>query len=355
MTTDPFKSFLPVIDVNTLIDVAFKRGSSKSAAIPQKLPKLEKAKRKEIKRIQNVNKYLIDRIDKIIKSVPNLDDLHVFYQELSNLLVSNDELRKNLGKLNGVIPVLKRLESDLLRKIKTQTDSYGCASARREYFARASSILKKQRDTLIFLEEARKKLKKIPTIDVTLPSVVVAGYPNVGKSSLVSKISTADPEIREYPFTTKNIVIGVYKEEGDLKIFQIIDTPGVLDRPMHKRNEIEKQSILALRIISNIVIYIIDPTESCGFSLDSQIALFGEIKKNLIDVANIPFIVILNKMDLTKKEEITRSKELLGLDENIYLQTDALNGTNLDLLINRLKDIIIEKGLLKLNLERFGR
>ena len=47
----------------------------------------------------------------IIQSVPNLDALHPFYQELSHLLVDKDKLKQNLGRLNGLIPVMQKLLS----------------------------------------------------------------------------------------------------------------------------------------------------------------------------------------------------------------------------------------------------
>ncbi len=260
MAKNPFKEFYPVPSVDELIDIAFGRSSKKSASIPSRFNSVLRAKRSEVNRIKNVSVAIIERIMNIIQSVPNLDVLHPFYQELSHLLVDKDKLKQSLGRLNGIIPVLQKLLSSQIREINKSESSNRCGVLRRQYYARVASILKEQKGTLEYLEEARRKLKTIPVIDTEMPAIVIAGYPNVGKSSLVRVISTAKPKIREYPFTTKEIIIGLYKKSDDMKVFQLIDTPGILDRPMSVRNEIEKQAILALRTISNIIVFMFDPT-----------------------------------------------------------------------------------------------
>ncbi len=354
---NPFEDFYPVPSVDELIDIAFKRGSKKAASIPKRFNSVLRAKRGEVNRIQNVNEYIIERIKKIVQSVPNLDILHPFYQELSHLLVNKDDLKQNLGRLNGIIPVMQKLLSSKIREINKQDTSNKCSIVRRQYYARVSSILKAQGKTLEYLEDARRKLKSIPVIDTDLPAVVIAGYPNVGKSSLVKSISSAKPEIREYPFTTKEIIIGIYKKSNNMKLFQLIDTPGILDRPMKERNEIEKQAILALRTISNIIVFIFDPTSTSGYSVDSQLSLFNEILHEFIQKVNVPYLVVFNKMDLASNEEIQYLMTQLAVEENHikYVNTNAKDGENLDILIQLLLDLIRKHNLYHLDLSKFQK
>ncbi|MEM3811976.1 MAG: GTPase, partial [Thermoplasmata archaeon] len=125
---------------------------------------------------------------------------------------------------------------------------------------------------------------------------VVAGYPNVGKSELVSKISSAKPEIATYPFTTKGILVG-YLNFKRFKV-QIIDTPGLLDRPVEDSNVMEKQAILALRHLADLVLFLMDPSETCGYTMEKQLLLLSSIKSNL----EISIIPIENKADLVETE-----------------------------------------------------
>ena len=59
---------------------------------------------------------------------------------------------------------------------------------------------------------------------------------------------------------------------------QVIDTPGVLDKPLEERNTIEMQSITALAHLHASVLYVVDISEQCGFSIVQQVALFDQIR-----------------------------------------------------------------------------
>ena len=103
-----------------------------------------------------------------------------------------------------------------------------------------------------------------------------------------SGVTGSEPEIKSYPFTTKGLMLGYTKN------FQFVDTPGLLDRPLEKRNKVERQSILALENLANVIIYVFDISETCGYSLDRQKALYEEIKKTF----NKPVIAVANKFDI---------------------------------------------------------
>ena len=158
----PFKQFNRVWEAQELLDYAFSKASSKTASLPATQPSLEKIKRKEIKRIENSSDILVEKLQIIIKSVPNLDLLPEFYRKLSHLLVNNNELRQSLGRINGTIPVVKRLFSEHRRKLSDQKTARHLANVRVQFFGRISSVIKKLNSTFIYLEECRLKLKQIP-------------------------------------------------------------------------------------------------------------------------------------------------------------------------------------------------
>ncbi len=333
---NPFEKFYRVWSAQELLDYSFSKASSKPASLPKTLPNIEKVKRKEIKRIENSVKILIEKLERIVKSVPNLDELPDFYRKLSHLLVDNDDLRKGLGRINGIIPVIKRLQKEYRRKIGGQENSRQCAGVRAQFFGRCSSVVRKQNSVLTFLEECRIKLKQVPTINLTLPCVVVAGYPNVGKSTIVGQLSSAKPQVSEYPFTTKQIFLGTYNDEYGSRYFQVIDTPGILDRPMIKRNNIEKQAILALNTISTVVVYIFDPTAASGYDVSSQIALLREIEANFAAGLDIPIKIVINKIDFATEEEINSLLSELNLTRDDVILTNAKDGENVDTVISHL-------------------
>jgi nucleolar GTP-binding protein len=338
---NPFDQFYHVPNSTELLDIAFKRGMKSSAQVSKNAPILIKAKKKESKRIKVAIDTLINRILDIIKMVPIIDDLPDFYRELASLLVDVDKFKLSLGKLNGILPILSQMEREFKSKLKKIEIPKEGDQLRRAAFGRISSIINKQNKNLEYLNNIRGKLREIPSIDYTLPCVVFAGYPNVGKSSLVKNISTNKKiEVQEYPFTTKKLILGHLEIERkfDTIKLQCMDTPGILDRPMSTRNNIELQAILALRLISDLIIFVFDPTPSCGYSVDSQLELFHEIQNGFTKEGEIKIIIVINKMDLASDIEISYLKEKLKLQDNVYFLTNALTGENLDQLIMYLKE-----------------
>ncbi|MFX0004381.1 MAG: NOG1 family protein [Promethearchaeota archaeon] len=337
---NPFDKFYHAPNSKELLDIAFKRGMKSSAKVSRNAPIIIKAKKKESKRIKVTIETLIDRIQKIIKMVPIIDELPDFYRELASILVNIDELKLNLGKINGILPILKKIEREYINKLNRIEAPKEGDQLRRAAFGRISSIISKQNANLEYLNEIRGRLREIPSIDYTMPCVVVAGYPNVGKSSIVKNISTNKKiEIKEYPFTTKKLNMGhleIERRFDKIKI-QCLDTPGILDRSMSKRNNIELQAILALRLISDLILFIFDPTPASGYDVDSQIELYNEIKDNFSKEGQVEILIIFNKMDLAKDSEILYLRKKLNLNENEFFLTNALKGENLELIISELK------------------
>ncbi len=65
------------------------------------------------------------------------------------------------------------------------------------------------------LKEVAKALRKLPTIDASLPTLALIGAPNVGKSSLVQVLSSGTPQVCNYPFTTRSIKMGHFYIDGN--------------------------------------------------------------------------------------------------------------------------------------------
>ncbi|MDG6221191.1 MAG: hypothetical protein QCI38_07065, partial [Candidatus Thermoplasmatota archaeon] len=96
----------------------------------------------------------------------------------------------------------------------------------------------------------------------------------------------------------KQIHVGMF-EYRHLR-YQVLDTPGLLDRPLEERNDIERQAILALKHLPHLVVFVLDPTEECGTSLQEQKHLYQAIKENF---GRTQHILIYNKTDLMEPPE----------------------------------------------------
>ena len=76
--------------------------------------------------------------------------------------------------------------------------------------------------------------------------------------------------------------------------WQVIDTPGILDHPLEERNTIEMQSITALAHLRAAVLFFLDISGQCGYSIDQQVALFTTISPLF---ANKPLVLVVTKID----------------------------------------------------------
>ena len=278
-----------VLDAKGLLDKAFGRAAKATAT---GLDRVARARNLAVARVRVAGETIESTLRGVVKGFPSIDRLPPFYQELVHLLVDKGQLKKHLGAADWAASQAHDLTREYRRRIgRAQGSAIG--DLRREAYGRLSSVVKQVASDLDALSEARRMLRRIPEVDPDLPTIVVAGYPNVGKSSFVRAVSTGRPKVADYPFTTKRVSVG-HVERGTRR-YQILDTPGLLDRPMAKRNVLERQAISALTHLADGVLFLLDPTETCGYPIDDQRRLLEEIRTLFPDV---PFVIVANKADL---------------------------------------------------------
>jgi nucleolar GTP-binding protein len=252
----------------------------------------EKAHNLAVAKVQTAGQTIESTLHGYVKAFPTLDRLPPFYRELVDILVDRDRLRQHLGAVDWAAGKAKELTRAYARRIG-RASVREIPALRKEAIGRFASVVNQVSGDLDALVEARIALRKIPSLDPELPTIVVAGYPNVGKSALVRAVSTGKPKVAAYPFTTQGVTVG-HIDRGYQRI-QILDTPGLLDRPMEKRNKIERQAIAALRYLATVVLFMLDPTETCGYLLEDQLRLLHSVEETFPDV---PIVVLENKSDL---------------------------------------------------------
>lgn len=232
-----------------------------------------------------------------IQKFPRMEKEDDFFPQLVDLVIGIDRYKKALGALNWCAGRTELLKKQSLREVRRTKDPEIIESIRKGFYGRLGSYVDQISKDLLFLQDAKNKFRDLPSIDPKIPTAVVAGFPNVGKSSLVTCISTAAPEVAPYPFTTKGITIGHIKD--DWRMFQIVDTPGLLDRSFEDRNDIEKQAVLALRYLTDIMIFVLDPSETCGYPMEKQEDLLRTVRENF---DGVPIIVVESKCDVLRTD-----------------------------------------------------
>ncbi len=305
-----------------------------------KIRSARKARELEIRKLQLVYETVYSELEKIVYGLPFIDRVHPFYKDLLDVLVGYDEYKRAVVRLARALKLVEKIYGEYVVLVKTAPRLRDARRFRKEGIGRIMSVLKRNRKFTDFLSENIPRLKRIPSIDPEKPTIIVAGMPQVGKSTLVKKISTAEPEIAPYPFTTKNLVLG-HVRIGVAYELQAIDTPGLLDRPLEERNPIELQAIMALKHVKGVIVYLFDASRNSYYTVEEQVRVLEDILSRFKDK---PLVLAVNKVDEADKnriEEIERYAKLKGFNRIFFIS--ALKGLNVKELLDYVVDLIVKK------------
>ena len=312
-----------------MLDKSFSRAKKAANKVrTSKIPRYQMAKKTEEARIKTAFQVTRDTLNNLLDKTPQVESLHMFYQDYIDVMVGVDELKKSLGALKWAAGLMTKLENEYVFKVR-RSKPENAANIRKAAFGRIASVVNQIKDELDFLNFVKGKLRNMPTSDFEAFTIVIAGFPNVGKSTLLRQITPAEPKVADYPFTTHGIQIGHFEKRW--KKYQIIDTPGLLDRPIKDMNNIELRAMVALEHLADVILYIFDASETSGYPLDAQMRLYEEIEH----VFDTPIMNVFNKMDLVENNKYLE-KYISKVNEPLLIS--ASKGSGVELIIKELEE-----------------
>jgi nucleolar GTP-binding protein len=250
-----------------------------------------------------------DNLENVVTDWPDFDMLHPFYVNLADAIVDVDALRQHLSEVTWASQKATDIRHEYEAKMRN-SDAELARKHRKQAFARLADVVEEVEDDLEALLDARQELRDLPDIRPDEPTIAVAGYPNVGKSSFVNAVTRASNKEASYPFTTTQVHVG-HVEHRHIR-YQLVDTPGLLDRPPEDRNEVESQAVSALEHAAGAVLVVIDPSVDCGYPLDVQRSLRDDIEAQF----DVPVITVFNKSDRVEGEEFPDADYMMSVTEN---------------------------------------
>jgi nucleolar GTP-binding protein len=246
--------------------------------------------------LRTAGNILSDNLQNVATEWPDFDYVDPFYYELADAVVDVDRLRQALSEVTWAGNQIESIRDQYTSRIR-DADTDTARKHRKQAFARMADIMDEIEDDLLAVGQARDELKTLPDIRPDEPAIVVAGYPNVGKSSFVNEVTNASNAIESYPFTTTAVHVGHF--DHDRVRYQIVDTPGLLDRPNEERNDIENQAVSALRHLADAVLFVVDASGQCGYPLAAQL----ELRDDLQEQFDVPVVTVCNKSDASTDVE----------------------------------------------------
>ncbi|XVF69640.1 hypothetical protein PTKIN_Ptkin11bG0098100 [Pterospermum kingtungense] len=193
-----------------------------------------------MRKVKYTQQNIHHKLSTIIDEFPRLDDIHPFYGDLLHVLYNKDHYKLALGQINTARNLISKIAKDYVKLLKYGDSLYRCKSLKIAALGRMSDV-----------------------------------------------------DVQPYAFSTKSLFVGHTEYEGHS--YQVIDTPGILDRPFLDRNIIEMCSITALAHLQAAVLFFLDISGSCGYGIAQQAALFHSIKSPFMGK---PLIIVCNKTDL---------------------------------------------------------
>ncbi|CAN6214699.1 unnamed protein product [Urochloa humidicola] len=304
-----FKKITVVPPGKDFIDIILSRTQRQTPTVVHKGYAISRIRQFYMRKVRYSQQNFYEKLSTIIDEFPRLDDIHPFYGDLLHVLYNKDHYKLALGQINTARNIIAKISKDYLRLLKYGDSLYRCKCLKVAALGRMCTVVKRISPSLAYLEQIRQHMARLPSIDPNTRTVLICGYPNVGKSSFMNKVTRADVDVQPYAFTTKSLFVG----HTDYKYlrYQVIDTPGILDRPFEDRNIIEMCSITALAHLRAAVLFFLDISGSCGYSIAQQAALFHSIKSLFM---NKPLVIVCNKTDLQPLEGLSEDDMKLVME-----------------------------------------
>lgn len=172
-----------------------------------------------------------------------------------------------------------------------------------------------------------------------LADVALVGFPNAGKSTLISRISAAKPKIADYPFTTLIPNLGIVQAPEEHKSFVVADIPGLIEGASQGRG----LGLQFLRHIerSRVLLFLLDGTSDDPAPRDAYAILTKELKEYNPELLKKPRLIAISKSDaMSASDKLEMAKKVFGRQKPLVMS--AVSGEKMDVLVRRLWEEISE-------------
>jgi GTP-binding protein len=175
-----------------------------------------------------------------------------------------------------------------------------------------------------------------------LADVGLVGFPNAGKSTLISSISAARPKIADYPFTTLEPHLGVVALDID-RTFVVADIPGLIEGA-HGGHGLGTQFLKHVER-TRILLHLVDVSAmSERDPVDEFLTIARELKLYDPALAEKPKLVVASKMDSAEPEKVVRLEQWCGQNRLRKNKISAVTGEGLDALKHHIFGILSSEG-----------
>jgi len=174
-----------------------------------------------------------------------------------------------------------------------------------------------------------------------LADVGLVGFPNAGKSTLISRISAARPKIADYPFTTLEPNLGVVSADDD-RSFVVADIPGLIEGA-HLGHGLGTQFLRHIER-TRLLAHLVDVSEASGRDpVEDFEIVMTELKSFSESLVEKPMIVVAAKIDAAQDPDRIASLERLARDRHLpFYKISSVTGEGLDALKRAMAEAVLK-------------
>ncbi|CAB4267813.1 unnamed protein product [Prunus armeniaca] len=257
---------MPVVpNRKDFIDIILSRTQRQTPTVVHRGSAISSLRKFYMRKVKCTEQNFREKLSTIIDEFPRLDDVHPFYGDLLHVLYNKDHYKLALGQVNTARKLIGKISNDYVKLLKYGDSLYRCKCLKVAALGRMCTVVKRIGPSLAYLEQ----------------------------------ITRADVDVHSL---TRSLGL----------MWMSSHTPGILDRPFEDRNIIEMCSITALaHLRAAAVLFFLDISGSCGYSIAQQAALFHSIKSLFM---NKPLIIVCNKTDLQPLQGISEEDMKLVME-----------------------------------------
>jgi GTPase len=181
-------------------------------------------------------------------------------------------------------------------------------------------------------EEGRPGEERVFRLELKLlADVGLVGFPNVGKSTLISRISAARPKIADYPFTTlqPNLGVVVVGDKSEVS-FVVADIPGLIEGA-HEGAGLGTQFLRHIER-TRLLVHLVDVSDSSGrpYVVKDVEVILGELDNFGAHLAEKPMLMVASKIDAANKQKLTQLKQYCKKKRLALFPISAVTGEGIE-------------------------
>ena len=159
-----FKKIAIVPTSKEFTDVVLSKTQRKTPTVIHRHFKISRIRSFYMRKTKFTQTNFNEKLSQILTEFPKLEDVHPFYADLMNVLYDRDHYKLALGQLNTARHLIDNVAKDYVRLLKYGDSLYRCKQLKRAALGRMATIMKRQAQSLAYLEQVRQHLSRLPSI-----------------------------------------------------------------------------------------------------------------------------------------------------------------------------------------------